>query len=502
MRARGLATDSRLAEMALRAAMALLPCAVLVRHLPAVLGERPLSWAVPLGIAFANAWLLISLARDLLSRTTFLAFWTCYGVAWTAVAWHGLHFHGPPRPAALLMNLGEISRTPLPDWAEMPWAVLCGAIALGWMAGRFPAPRPSSRHATFAAAAVFLSLHGATFLRYRNADMLRLSQYGDLVRIHGLEGAALMDAVVLLRAPETAGILRDLRLEAAAHPAAPLPLLPVAADRMVVIQVESLDQEAIARDVAPTLFHLWSGGTHGLVRPLRTSESGSSSADFELLTGLRPLAGIPAYRLAWDGDASGLPAYAASRGFAFHAYHGNDRHFWNRSPFFSAMGADFDGIEAIPQSEFSRWGRADGDLFRYGAARIRQTGRAIHFFITLSTHAPFDLVDPAAHMRGATQLERYQRSVAYLDAALGGFLGALPREGPTLLAIYGDHSSNLFSSAGAGEPPVPLILGRLAADGVLAPLRRSGAPAGPLPEVYELAALHRYLKECLDASAH
>jgi membrane-anchored protein YejM (alkaline phosphatase superfamily) len=282
-----------------------------------------------------------------------------------------------------------------------------------------------------------------------------------------------------------------------------LQLEAVAPDRMVIVQVESLDLDAIAPDTTPTLFRLWSGATHGLVDSLRTSVSGSSSADFQLLTGLRPMSAVPLYRLAWDRDSSGLPAYAADHGFAFHAYHGNDSNFWNRGPFFTAMGVTFHALESIPATEFSRWGRADGDLFRYAASQIETSGHAVHFLITLSTHAPYDMVDPAAHLAGGTPRARYLLSMAYVDQALGRFLATLPKQGTTLVALYGDHSSNLFKAPGAeAEASVPMILGWLDADGTLAPLTWHGQPVGELPDVYQLPALHHYLEACLDAPTH
>src|SRR5688572_19197631 len=100
-------------EVALRAALALLPCAVLVLHLQEVLGRSASSWVVPLAMAAVNALLVISLARELLRGRSFLVFWALYSLTWIAVAWHGVHFHSAPRPAALFMNLDEISQTPL-----------------------------------------------------------------------------------------------------------------------------------------------------------------------------------------------------------------------------------------------------------------------------------------------------------------------------------------------------------------------------------------------------
>ena len=486
-------------EMALRVGLALFPCSVLVLHLRELLGPSASSWVVPLAMTAVNALLVISLARELLRGRGFLVFWTLYSLVWIATAWHGVHFHGAPRPAALFMNLDEIAETPLPDASEIPWSIVAAALVLGWLA-RTPSPGGRDlRLATLAVALAFVALHTAALFRYQTADMLRFSQYDDLVRTQGLEGAAILDSVDLLREPDGAEVFRDLRIDAAERPAAPLPLDPVRVDRIVIVQVESLDRGALTSDVAPNLLKVWNGATHGLLNTLHSSVSGSSGADFQLLTGLRALTRMPPYRLAWDEDGAGLPAYAASKGFAFHVYHGNDRNFWNRGPFFAALGVDFHSGESLPKTEFSRWGKADGDLFRYAAASIRGQGRAVHFLITLSSHAPYDLVDPAAHLQGAPVITRYLKSIAYVDAALGAFLNELPKDGKSLVALYGDHTSGLFDTG--AQTPVPLILGVLASDGSLAPLAAGGADIHELAGVFELPALNRYVKDSLDASA-
>jgi hypothetical protein len=483
-------------------ALALLPCLVLVLHLRPVLGAGPTSWVVPLTMTFVNALVTVSLAREWLRGRGFLVFWALYALTWTVAAWHGTHFHRAPRPAAFFMNLGEISQVPLPDWHEMPWRIAAVALGMGWLARRASPRGRDLRLATIAVVVLFAVVQGAAFVRYQTRDMLRFSEYHDLVRTHGLDGAATLDAIDVLRGREGPSVLRELRRDSRENPPAPLPLDPVAADRMVILQVESLDVEALRPEVAPALLRLWQGATRGLVNSQRTSVSGSSSADFQLLTGLRPLAGVPAYKMGWDGGGEGLPARAASRGFTFHAYHGNDRHFWNRGPFFSALGVDFQSSESIRETEFSRWGRADGDLFRHAAAQIRARGRAVHFLITLSTHAPYDLVIPPGPLASAPVKTRYLHSVSYADAALGSFMRSLPKEGTTLVVIYGDHSSGVFDAVDANEESsVPLMLGLLAPDGTLTPLSREGRPVLALPGTNELPSLHRFLEDCLDASA-
>ena len=83
---------------------------------------------------------------------------------------------------------------------------------------------------------------------------------------------------------------------------------------------------------------------------------------------------------------------------------------------------------------------------------------------------------------------------------MGRFLEAVPKDGATLLVLYSDHQSNVHG--GSDEASVPMILGRLSADGSLAPLSRQGRPLRALEGVYEVSSLHRYVKDCLDATAH
>jgi hypothetical protein len=315
--------------------------------------------------------MVVSVARELAGRR-FGVFWILYGLAWGAVAWHGTHFQRAPRPAAVFMNLGEISRVPLPGWDEVPWAILVAALGLGLLA-RHPSPRGRDvRLAMIASVAMCAVLQGYAFLRYPTREMLRFSEYRDLVRTHGLEGAVILDALEILQGEKGGSVLADLRRDAAENPASPLPVDPLRVKRVVILQIESLDHEALTRDVAPVLTAIWQSATRGLVSSDRTSVSGSSSADFQLLTGLRPRSGIPVYRLRWDGAGRTLPDQAIARGFRFHAYHGNDRNFWNRGPFFSALKADFLSSNPSPRPS----SRGGAPMATCSASRRRASARS------------------------------------------------------------------------------------------------------------------------------
>jgi len=82
----------------------------------------------------------------------------------------------------------------------------------------------------------------------------------------------------------------------------------------------------------------------------------------------------------------------------------------------------------------------------------------------------------------------------------GGSSRRVPKDGATLVVLYSDHESIVHG--GGDEASVPMILGRLSGDASLAPLSRQGRPVQALEGVYEVSSLHRYLKDCLDATAH
>jgi hypothetical protein len=69
-------------------------------------------------------------------------------------------------------------------------------------------------------------------------------------------------------------MLAELRRDAAENPARALPLEPVRVNRMVLVQVESLDREALTADTAPALTTLWQTATRALVSADRTSVCG------------------------------------------------------------------------------------------------------------------------------------------------------------------------------------------------------------------------------------
>ena len=386
-------------EVVLRVALALLPCAR-ARAPPAPGARRAARWS---GSSrwrwrFGNALLIVSLAREALRGRGFLVFWALYGLTWTrgGLARHALPprsapggaLHEPggdlPGPAAGLARAAR-RRSPRPRWAS-------GGSPAGPRRGDGTSACDAGR-----ALPLRSSLQGCgvpPLPDARHAALLRVPRPGPDARARGRGDARRAGACC------AGGTPPQCSRSCAGTPARilppPIPLDPVAADRLVVLQIESLDLEALRPDVAPVLLRLWESATRGLVNSaahvgLRELERG--------LPACSPVSGrCRASRSTgsgWDHGLESLPAHAAARGFTFHAYHGNDRNFWNRGPFYlRAREWTSRASESIPETEFSRWGRADGDLFRYVAARIPAERRAVHFLITLSTHAPYDLVIP------------------------------------------------------------------------------------------------------------
>src|SRR5690606_27869163 len=102
-----------------------------------------------------------------------------------------------------------------------------------------------------------------------------------------------------------------------------------------------------------------------------------------------------------------------------------------------------------------RWGVKDREVLEVAARRLlAREGKTFQFIITLTSHGPFDYLDPEEEelFPGASSVrQRYLNSMRYVDRALESFYSRLP-EG-TLIVIYGDHES-------ATEPPRTDAAGR------------------------------------------
>jgi len=226
---------------------------------------------------------------------------------------------------------------------------------------------------------------------------------------------------------------------------------PPPADRVVIIQVESLDDSIVGHvvegvTIVPFLTSLQETSMHYKVRAIH--DNGSADADFSMLTGLHPSPDVITYRLLNYPYADTLPKIFSRAGYHTESIHGLYGSFFERRVVFEGpMGFDDVIFEEELVKDYGlvpgRWGVRDREMMRVAADRLlAHEGKIFQFIITLSSHSPFDFIDPedeeiapgAEHRRW-----RYFNSIRYADRALQDFYERVP-EG-TLLVIYGDHES-------------------------------------------------------------
>jgi phosphoglycerol transferase MdoB-like AlkP superfamily enzyme len=220
--------------------------------------------------------------------------------------------------------------------------------------------------------------------------------------------------------------------------------------KIFILQIESLDfdilQQSInGKEITPNINSILSFSRVHRVRAHHFS--GSSDADFVMLTGQRPNQIVAPFKVYGFPYQDTLIDAAKSVGYKTKSYHGNSGFFFERRNAFVSMGID----EIVFREE-----RIDRGLQPYGewildADLMRQIGldanenddKELYFVITVTSHGPFSfLPDKERHniVQNASSLrEKYLNSIHYVDRVMGDFFSAIPDD--SLIVIYGDHES-------------------------------------------------------------
>lgn len=281
----------------------------------------------------------------------------------------------------------------------------------------------------------------------------------------GFLAASALDTWQIYQDWDDRTLVDALHQDRATHPPATLRSATPFQRKTLIIQLESLDLQALGRShrgrpVLPFLTALSKDVPPLHVEPNHVGPSGSAGSDFQVLTGLRPHAPKPVYtlnRMDWEDS---LPGRLQRRGIPFVALHGNRADFWSRDRAFRRMGmVAFLSQDDILRPRDARWGVSDHATFRKALEVAHgQNGPLVLFVITLSSHVPFDLVPPDTFPGNGT-LDRLFNSLAYLDRELARFLKDLPRTEPWTVVMYGDHASRVrtdgYDSLTGGREQVP-----------------------------------------------
>jgi len=235
-------------------------------------------------------------------------------------------------------------------------------------------------------------------------------------------------------------------------------------DHVAVVQVESLDYDAIHAKTAgtlvmPFLHSLQPQAMSYMVKPFHAT--GSSEADFSFLTTSTPNGKITPFKVVGFPYEDALPRLIEKSGFSAYAFHGNTGAFFHRRTAYEKMGFSriyFDKeLKACGVN-----GAYDHEVLQLSARTIRESKKPMfHFVITITSHGPFNRL-PADYERlieaPSGIQDRYLNSMRYVDEALERYYDALPEN--TTFIVYGDHHSNVkgYTTEKVHEDRVPWII--------------------------------------------
>ncbi len=219
--------------------------------------------------------------------------------------------------------------------------------------------------------------------------------------------------------------------------------------QLAIIQAESLDFNILGlqvngQEVTPYLNRLRERSLFYRIAAAR--DTGSSDADFIMLSGVLPSPHINTYNIRSYPYRNTLPQFLARFGYRTSVLHGNTGNFYNRRGAFEKMGfAKIYFLEELIREKVPQcgWGIEDRNLLEFSAKQLRQAGGpACHFVITMSTHTPYKLLRGVERQVVAdpqTMAHDYFNNMRYLDNRLREYIDSLSA---ATVVLYSDHPAD------------------------------------------------------------
>lgn len=231
----------------------------------------------------------------------------------------------------------------------------------------------------------------------------------------------------------------------------------VAKDKnLIIVQMEALQHFVIHRklygkEITPNLNKLIGDSLYFDNIYYQVSGGNTSDAEFLCNTSLYPVKDGSVYCRFPQNTYHSLPGALKDKGYNTYSLHAFDKAFWNRTEMYKALRFDtFLNSEDYIMDDFAGWqGQAlsDESFFRQSLDKIDTSKPFYSFFITLSSHHPFNAFEDfdfdVGELEG-TYIGNYLKAANYLDKCIGQFLDDLKKRGlydNSLLVLYGDHSA-------------------------------------------------------------
>lgn len=223
---------------------------------------------------------------------------------------------------------------------------------------------------------------------------------------------------------------------------------------LLVIQVESLEnfvinQKVNGQEITPNINKLLNHGMYFDNFYEQVYNGTSSDADLMTNTSVFPTrSGSTFFRFPYNTYNS-LPKILKSYSYNTTAIHPDKGSYWNWMPALTSIGFSkcIDSSKLVDDENIGL-GLSDASYLRQIEPIIAKQKQPFYtFFVTLTSHAPFDLPNKYRELDlsstlNSSKLGGYFQSIHYTDKYLGKFLDTLDKDGildNTVVVLYGDH---------------------------------------------------------------
>ncbi len=225
---------------------------------------------------------------------------------------------------------------------------------------------------------------------------------------------------------------------------------------LIIVQMEAIQQFVIntkfnGQDITPNLNKFINDSTYLENFYYQVGEGNTSDAEFLTNNSLYPLRDGAVYFKYPENTYESLPRLLKQQGYASYAFHAYKPSFWNRTQMYKAVGFDkFVSAGDYILDDLLGWGLSDKSFFRQSLPKIDSSKPFYSFFITLSSHHPYNsFTDYKGFDVGkyqGTMTGNYVKAANYVDQAIGELFDDLKNRGlydNSIIIIYGDHHAVL-----------------------------------------------------------
>lgn len=223
---------------------------------------------------------------------------------------------------------------------------------------------------------------------------------------------------------------------------------------LIVVQLEAVQQFVINRkfngkEITPNLNKFINDSAYFDNFHFQVGGGNTSDAEFLSNTSFYPMHEGSVYFRFPTNYYESTAKILKKKGYMSYVSHANYPSFWNRTEMYKSLGFDkFFNSTNLVIDEYLGWGLSDKSFLRQTLEKIDTSKPFYGFFITLSSHYPFNYFENYHGFDVGkyedTFIGNYIKGVSYTDEAIGEFLDDLKKRGlydNSVIVIYGDHAA-------------------------------------------------------------